>query len=269
VKRLLLARCWLLVAGCSLLVVALTVLMATALPAHAGPGDGGFAGGSAQATVTPEPQTTPPPPVNERQGQAVLHPIGIVLAVLFLVLMVSLFRWMFRVPPPLPYAVVKARQSVSALHRILVPTTANVASERAVELACRLGSTQKAEIVLAYVVEVPFTLSLNTPMPAEEARGQEALRTAQFIVEQHGLPVKTRIFPDRYVWSGILHLARDEMVDAIVMSVGAGRPGQEGGLGRNAQQVIRRAECEVVLDKAPVWAAPAWHKGQTPAKEGT
>src|SRR5512136_204171 len=91
-------------------------------------------------------------------AQAVLSPLGIALAVLFFLLMVNLFRWMFRVPPQLPYEVVKARQSVTALHRLLVPAPDNVASERTVELACRMGEAQKAEIVLAYVVEVPFTL---------------------------------------------------------------------------------------------------------------
>jgi nucleotide-binding universal stress UspA family protein len=124
-----------------------------------------------------------------------------------------------------------------------------------VELACRLGESQKAEIILAYVIEVPFTLSLNTPMPAEQARGQERLRTAQFIVEQHGLPVKTQIIPHRQTWGGILHLAREEMVDAIIMGVGDGRPGQAESMNRTAQEVLKRAECEVILDKAPGWGA--------------
>lgn len=194
---------------------------------------------------------TPTPPLAEHPGQAVLHPLGIGLALLFIILMVSLFRWMFNVPPQLPYAVVKARQSVSALHRILVPTTAQLASERAVELACRLGETQKAEIILAYVVEVPFTLPLHAAMSNEQTRGQAALRTAQFIVEQHGLPARTRLIPDRYTWGGILQLAKSERVDAIVMNVGAERPGLTDGIGRTTQEILKRAECEVILDRAP------------------
>lgn len=177
------------------------------------------------------------------------NPIGIFLAIIFVASMGLLFFWMFRVPPVVPREVAVVRRSVAAMQRIMVPVSGRIASERAVELACRLGETQKAEVVLAYIVEVPFTLSLGAPMPAEEARGREALRTAQFIVEQHGLPVKTKIVPHRHVWGGILHLAREEMVDAIVMNVGAGRPGQADGMGRTAQEVLKRAECEVILDK--------------------
>ena len=177
-----------------------------------------------------------------------LHPLGISLAVVFALSMGLLFWWMFRVPPQVPHEVAVVFRSVAALQRILVPVSGKVTSERAVELACRLGQAQKAEIVLAYVIEVPFTLSLNTTLPDEEARGQEALRTARFIVQQHGLPVRTRIVPHRYAWDGILHLAREEQADAVVMSAGGGRPGSEV-LGRTSQEVIRRAECEVILEK--------------------
>ncbi len=188
--------------------------------------------------------STPPSPV--------FHPIGIALAVLFVLSMGLLFFWMFRVPPPVPREVAAVRRSVAAMERILVPVSGRLASERAVELACRLGEKQRAEIVLAYVIEVPFTLSLNTPMPAAEAKGQEALRTARFIVEQHGLPVRTRIVPHRYAWDGILRLSHEEQVDAIVMSVGRGGPGGDA-LGRTTQEVVRRAECEVILDRVARW----------------
>lgn len=231
---------WVAVALAVLIVVGVTGLFVNV--------DSAFAAGSAVGLDTPQP---PPPPVNERPGEAVLHPIGIGLAVLFVFLMVTIFRWMFSVPPRLSYAVVKARQSVSALSRILVPTTEDMISERAVELACRLGEDQKAEIVLTYIIEVPFTLSLDAPMPAEDAKGQEALNTAQAIVEQHGLPFKKKIIPHRYVWSGILQLAKEEMVDAIVMGTGRGKAGQSEGIGRNTQEILKRAECEVILNKYP------------------
>lgn len=177
------------------------------------------------------------------------NPLGIFVAIIFVAAMGLLFFWMFKVPPKVPLEVAVVRRSVAAMQRIMVPVSGRIASERAVELACRLGAAQKAEILLAYIVEVPFTLSLDTSMPTEEAKGQEALRTAQFIVEQHGLPVRTKIIPHRHAWGGILHLAKEEMADAIVMNVGTGRPGQADGMGRTAQEVLKRAECEVILDK--------------------
>ncbi len=200
--------------------------------------------GLAVAAIAAEPT----PPINEHPERAVLNPIGVGLALAFLVLMVNLFRWMFKVPPQLSQVVVRARQSVSALHRILVPLPERVGNERAVELACRLGAAQKAEIILAHVVEVPLTLSLDAPMPVEQARGQEILGTARSIVATHGLAARMQVVPDRHAWSGILRLAQAEAVDAIVMSVG--RHSGSERVGHTANQLLRRAECEVILDRA-------------------
>lgn len=180
-----------------------------------------------------------------------LHPLGIALAVIFVASMAFLFHWMFKVPRLVPREVAAVRHSVAALQRILVPVSGKIASERAVELACRLGQAQKAEIVLAYVLEVPFTLSLGTALPQEEARGQQALGVARLIVEQHGLPARTKMVPHRYAWAGILHLAKEEMADVIIMGIGAGRLGVAEGLGRTCQEVVQRAPCEVIIDRVP------------------
>jgi len=196
---------------------------------------------------------TPPPPVNSHPGQAIFNPIGIGLALSFIILMLNLFRWMFRVPPQMPYTVAKARQSIAAIRKILVPTREEVASERAVELACRLGEAQQAEIILTYVIEVPYTLSMDTPLPSAEAKAQEAIRTARFIVEQHGLQVKPKLIHHRTVWGGILAVAREELVDAIVMSV---HSGFMEGVSGTANEVVKRAECEVILDRVPPRTAP-------------
>ena len=183
----------------------------------------------------------------------ILDPIGIIIALIFIAAMGLLFRWMFKVPPKVTLEVASVRSSVAGLQRILVPVSGPIASERAVELACRLGEAQKAEIILAYIVEVPLTLSLGASMPAETAKGQVALQTGKLIVEQHDLPVRTMIVPQRYAWDGILHIAEEEKVDAIVMSMGRRRRRPTEQMGRTTSEVLRRAKCEVILDKAPIW----------------
>jgi nucleotide-binding universal stress UspA family protein len=138
---------------------------------------------------------------------------------------------------------------VTRIHRILVPVVETVASERAVELACRLGEDQKAEIILAFIMVVPMSLPLETPLPSLEAAGRQALDTARFIVHQHNLLAKPRIMPQRAAADGILRIAREEQVDAIIMGVEEHRHALPGPLGRTVLDVIRKAECEVILDK--------------------
>jgi nucleotide-binding universal stress UspA family protein len=128
----------------------------------------------------------------------------------------------------------------------------SMASERAVELACRLGEAQRAELMLLYVVEVPLTLPLTASMPDQEESGHDALETAKAIVARHNLPVSVRMIPERYAWDGILRVAAEENVDAIVMSLGVKRRRTGDEIGRTTQQVLRNAPCEVIVDKAPI-----------------
>ncbi len=181
-----------------------------------------------------------------------LHPLGIFLALLFLTLMLTLFRWMFAVPPQLPLQVVSVKQTVLNLNRIVVPLVESVVSERGVELACRLASDQKSEIVLAYVIVVPLSLSLNTPMPKLEEDAQRAIATGEFIVKQHKLKCESRIVHNRTAADGILQLVRE--LDADLIVVGAGIPQRRNFLeiGSTATDLLRRAPCEVVLAKAPI-----------------
>lgn len=180
-----------------------------------------------------------------------ITPLGILLATLFAASMGGLLWWMLHPPAPMAPAVAKARRSVDALKRILVPTIGESYAEHAVELACRLGKEQKAEILLLYVLEVPRTLPLNAPLPADEAKAQETLKRAQEIVYLHGLPWGIRIERAREAASGILHVAKEYDVDLIVLGTRPGAVRDQGILGRTTLALLRQAPCEVIVDKPP------------------
>ncbi len=176
-------------------------------------------------------------------------PLGIVLALVFATCMATIFWWMFRVPPPVTYRAVTARRAVSAVHKILVPTLPNEASARAVEMAARLAEPQHAEIILAYVFEVPLTLPLGAPMPEMEARSEEALSEAEGIVQAHGLTSRRRSRASRHAGDGIVDLAREEQADLIVMGLShKHRPG-DAIVGPTTERVLHKAPCEVLVDR--------------------
>ncbi len=189
-------------------------------------------------------------------SMAEFHPLGIILAAIFVSSLGSLFFWMFRVPPALPLPVVKVHGSVDAVRKILIPIVEAMPSERAVELACRLGNGKKAELVLVHVIVVPYTLSLNAAMPERERVAREALDLGRAIAQNHGCHVQTRIVRHRSAADGILHLADEEKVDAIMLGVGI-KSRMPGEWGKTSQEILNRADCEVILDKVPLSARPA------------
>lgn len=178
-----------------------------------------------------------------------LHPLGVVLAVVFVLSMSGLLLWMFRVPRALSLEVAHAVRSVAAVKRILVPTIGLPYAQRGVELACRLGEQQKALIHLTYVIEVPRTLPLNVPLPDEDQKAQEVLERGKEIVQLHGLEARASVTRDREAAAGILKTARDEDVDLIVLGIGL--RGERTSLGSTTELLLRRAPCEIIMDRVP------------------
>ncbi len=177
--------------------------------------------------------------------------IGALLAFVFSSAILSIIWWMLHPPPQVSLSVAKAKVAVSAIKKIIVPTVGTVYSEKAVELACRLGQEQKAEIVVTYVIEVPFTLPLNATMGKLEQLAKEAVGRGVEIVMHHGLPAKSKIERARKVGEGIIRLAADQDADLIVIGIRPVIGLSERILGRTSETLLRRAPCEVIIDRRP------------------
>jgi nucleotide-binding universal stress UspA family protein len=175
--------------------------------------------------------------------------LGALLAFFFTAFMGSLLWWMFHVPRAIPQAAARARRTVGAIKKILVPTSGTVYSERGIELACRLGEEQKAEIYLVNVLEVPRTLPLEAPLPDAEAKSEDIIKRGEEIVSLRGLPVRGEVKRGRVAGEEIIRAAKDWEADLIVMGIRSQVTMAQDILGRDSGLILRRAPCEVIVDK--------------------
>jgi pimeloyl-ACP methyl ester carboxylesterase/nucleotide-binding universal stress UspA family protein len=153
-----------------------------------------------------------------------------------------------RLSPELSATVESSEQSVGALQRIVVAVDDDVASGRAVELACRLGEAQKAAIILVHVVEVPYRLPLDQPPEEAVRRAERALELGRAIVERHrSASCTSRLVTGRVIATSIVRAAAEESADLIVVS------DSESGERRNGSspvvaEVLRRAPGKVLVN---------------------
>ncbi len=181
-----------------------------------------------------------------------IHPLGALIAAGFVTTLVAVLWWMLNPPALIPAAAAKARQSLFAVKKILVPTIGLPYAERGIELACRLGDDQHAEILLAYVMEVPRTLPLGVPLPEAEQRAVEALERGASIVALHEIPVTKIVQRARLAGEEIAKIAKDRDVDMIVLGIRSEEEGLRGAaLGKTSDSILRNAPCEVVINKLP------------------
>jgi nucleotide-binding universal stress UspA family protein len=175
--------------------------------------------------------------------------VGALLAFFFAASMGVLLWWMLHVPRAIPLAAAKARRAVGAIKKILVPTSGTPYSEKGIELACRLGEEQKAEIYLVNIIEVSRTLPLEAPMPEAEAKAADIVKRGQAIIDLRGLSSRGEVRRGRIAGEEIIRAAKDWEADLIVMGIRSQIRMAQEILGRNSDLVIRRAPCEVILDR--------------------
>ncbi len=175
--------------------------------------------------------------------------LGALLAFVFVLSMGTLLWWMLHVPKAIPLAAAKARRAVGAIKKILVPTSGTFYSEKGIELACRLGEEQKAEIYLVNVIEVPRTLPLDAPLLEAEIKAGDVIKRGEEIVTLRGLPVKAEVKRGRVAGEEIIRMANESEADLIVMGIRSEIRMAQEILGRTSDLVLRRAACEVIVDR--------------------
>ena len=178
--------------------------------------------------------------------------LGVSIAVGFIVILGTTLFWMLRLPSPMAQEVARAVFSVQASRCIIVPILDLFYTERAVELACRMGKLQNAGIILAYIVEVPRLVALDSPAsPEVEARAQQALKHAQTIVERHGLKATPTTVQAREADEGIVQMVHRYKGDIVVLGVQAVERHLPSVFTRTADALLRRPPCEVLIDSMP------------------
>jgi len=145
-------------------------------------------------------------------------------------------------------AMVEGERALAGWRLIAVAVDDDARSARAVELACRLGVAQHADIVLMHMLRVPRCQPLDQPDADAMARGEQALQLGEAIVERHALRAERRLVATRSAAGGILETARSCGADLIVLPGSAN--GVDGAHEEVAAEVVRRAAGRVIVDQS-------------------
>ena len=155
--------------------------------------------------------------------------------------------------------------------RILVPVFGTELDDDIVGTAGRLAAAASedgadgARLDLVYVIEVPLTLPLDAPLPAEdEERARKSLERGREVAEEYeAVEVTSEVIPARTAGAGIVDTARRRGVEAIVMGgepptkvrggailggIGAARPAE---IGEVTEYVLKKAPVPVLLTAPP------------------
>ncbi len=135
--------------------------------------------------------------------------------------------------------------------RIIVALLDQETWRGAVDVACRLAAEHGVAVLLVCVLEVPWTLGLDVPLPEAEEKARAVLEVARGAVAQHGLTAESRIVRHRSATEAIVELARATGAEAIVAesSARSWRPWRR--VGRTMGSLLRQAPSQIIVVRAP------------------
>lgn len=178
-----------------------------------------------------------------------MHTTG-VLAGFFVVASVSSTIW-WMLHPPRTKADNAARAAEAELKEmvgsVIVVFSEDIHSESMMVLAARLARREKAELLAAYIIEVPLILPEGASTPEEDRVALDVLATAEAIAQANGIQLRKETLHARQISSAVLDLAKREEAHLLIM--GSFREGKYTGapLGRAIEQIATHAKCDVLI----------------------
>ena len=130
--------------------------------------------------------------------------------------------------------------------KILVPTDLSLASRLAFPLAAGIARATGADVVSVHVVPDPSRATLSDA-PQQPVVLPSEVHLWKFVQADFApLPVTAQVLSGA-IWERIVHVARVEQVDLIVMATRGHDSLADHVLGSNTERVVRHASCPVLV----------------------
>lgn len=144
-----------------------------------------------------------------------------------------------------PHARRLRKERPQPVRSILLPFTGEAISRRAFEAAVRLARAENATIVPAFLARVPRNLPIDSPVPAQCARGMPLLEAIEQRASSQGLPVDSRVGRGRSYRDALRRLLDQEHFDRVIVS--ATDSPRVGLSGDDLEWLLERVPAEVLI----------------------
>lgn len=129
---------------------------------------------------------------------------------------------------------------------ILVGIDESNASMEALLLAGTWAKAKKTSVHAVHVIEVVRSLPLNAEMEFDARRGEQLLRKAQFLAQQHDFQLQGELLQSRQAGQALVDEAHQRMAQAVVLGSQFRRVFGDFQVGKTCAYALKHAKC-------PVW----------------
>lgn len=132
------------------------------------------------------------------------------------------------------------------IDRILVPTKGGAETET-VQMACEIAKVHNAKVTAITLIDIPFSLPLNSRLPYREVIAASAIKRAEAIAREFGVDIETEIVKARSIEHSILSYLEEGEFDLLVLGALKSKEDPQAGLSHVTERLLRRAPCRVFI----------------------
>jgi nucleotide-binding universal stress UspA family protein len=144
-----------------------------------------------------------------------------------------------------PHGRLRAKERPRPVRRILLPFAGQAISRRSFEAAVRLAKAENAVIMPAFLASVPMNMPLESPLPAQCARGMPLLEAIEQRVTAQGVAVDSRVGRGRSARDALRQLLEDEDFDRIIVT--ADEDAADGLGYEDLRWLLERVPAEILI----------------------
>jgi nucleotide-binding universal stress UspA family protein len=144
-----------------------------------------------------------------------------------------------------------------SFRRAVVALNGGPSDERIVRLVAQSARLSKAEIVAVHVVEIDWTLPLDSDLAGRSEEVQRVLDSAEAIAEASKVKLEPVLLQARDVGAAIVDEAVERGADLLVVGLSyRQRFGGEFAIGRNIRYILQNAPSAVWVLRDPINEEP-------------
>jgi APA family basic amino acid/polyamine antiporter len=129
------------------------------------------------------------------------------------------------------------------VRQILLPLRSSNQIET-VQMACELAKLHGASIIALHIIEVPFSLPLETALPHRITMAGGVLKIAEAIAREEGVEISMEVVRARNIPEAIIDLAKIRSCDLMVLESSITTE-KGNGLGHIITQILPRSPCRI------------------------
>ncbi|MBS0626236.1 MAG: amino acid permease [Verrucomicrobia bacterium] len=132
--------------------------------------------------------------------------------------------------------------------KILVVIRASGGTD-AIQMACQLAHTHKAEVSAALILEIPMALPMDVQLPKREELSEAALNRAEAIGREYHLTLDLQLVRSRSIESAVMSLIENEKYDLVILGIDEKEVQKPNHALHALEKLFKDAPCRILFCK--------------------